>query len=304
VVLGEVIWTRRTTIFLRYRRAGRDVQLRDASQPLGSRSVVMATTSAQLREAHGTYYVPNNALLVVSGDTTMNDSRALAEAYFGDWTRGEDPIAKNPPPRPTPMNSSRYVVLEAPISDTRIEIGWSCPGTRDDRKGAMAGALLSAVTYQSNHRFRSLVTPGLATSASFAFVPNQYASYVAVDITVPQGVEDEALRTAKDALDGIGIPGDVTPDHLRIAKDSLWTSYFYASDDPDRLPAAIARQWSLADVEAYESYLDDLYAIGQEDLDRFAAGCVRGRPHVVILQTSSENIFRSGIDEAFLESRL
>jgi hypothetical protein len=168
----------------------------------------------------------------------------------------------------------------------------------------MAGALLSAVTYQSNHRFRSLVAPGLATSASFTFVPNQYASYVAVDITVPQGLEDEALRTAKDALDVIGISGDVTLDQLGIAKDSLWTSYFYSSDDPDRLPGAIARQWSLANVEAYETYLDDLYAIGQEDLDRLAARCVRGHPHVVILQTSSENISRSGIDEAFVGSRL
>jgi zinc protease len=306
VVLGEFDLDEGDYDFLRHRSMleGLFGDYVSRVEPLGSRAVVEATTSDQLREAHDTYYVPNNALLVVSGDLDLKDARALATTHFGDWARGENPFAKNPPLRPTPLTRSRYVVLEAPVSDTRITIGWLCPGARDDRAGAMAGRLLAEVTSQSDHGFRQLAAPGLATSASFSYVPNQYASYVTVDITVPAGVEDEALRTVSSELDVVAAPGDVSPTELREAKDALWTSYFYSSDDPSTLPHLVASDWSLLDVDAYESYLDDVYAVALEDLDRFAEGCVRGRPHAVVVQSSHANLAANGIDEAYLESRL
>jgi zinc protease len=273
-------------------------------EPLGSRSVVTATTSDELHAAHDEYYVPNNALLVFSGDVTAKDARAFSEKHFGDWPRAPDPFAQTPTPRPAALERSHYVVLPAPIADTRISIGWMCPGTRDDLAGTLAGRVLAAVTTESDHSFRSLVTPGLATSASFGFTANQYASYVTVTIVTAQGGEDDVLRTAKSVLDVIGLPSDVSGTQLGIAKDQLWTSYFFGAEDPSSLPHTIAAQWSLANVDQYQSLMHDVYAVEQADLDRFAGGCVRGQPHAVILQSSPENLSQMGIDESFLGSRL
>lgn len=307
VVLGEFDLNEGDYDFVRYRRMLEELfgDYESRVEPLGSRSVVTAATSTELRAAHDEYYVPNNALLVFSGDIDAKEAHALAQMHFGDWPKAPDPIAENPPPRPRPLEASSYVVLPAPIADTRISIGWMCPGTRDDDPAdTVAGRVLAAVTTQSDHSFRSLVTPGLANSARFVFTPTQYASYVTAEIIMAQGREAAVLRTAKAVLGVIGMPSDVTRTQLGIAKDQLWTSFFYAAEDPGSLPHAIAAQWSLANVDAYETFMDDVYGVDRSDLDRFAAGCVRGHPHAVVLQSSPDNLSFMGIDENFLEERL
>ncbi len=57
------------------------------------------------------HFVPNNAALVVSGDISMNELRALAEKAFGSWPRGT-------PPRPAlgapDTTSARLVIVDKP----------------------------------------------------------------------------------------------------------------------------------------------------------------------------------------------
>jgi len=273
-------------------------------EPLGSRDVVTATTSEQLRAAHDEYYVPNNALLVLSGDIEMKRARSLAESAFGTWPRAADPFATMKPPLPEPLSRSRYVVLDAPITDTRIDIGFMCPGAVKDETAVLAGELLSRVTFQSDHAFRNLVGPDAGTSAGFDYVTNRYASYVEVSIVVSHGREDEVLAIARDELDRIGTAGDVSGAQLGEAKDDFWTSYFYTSDDPSGVAHAIAGQWGYADVASYASSIDRVYATDLAALDRFAGDCVRGRPRVVVLQSDPVYLAASGIDAAYLESRL
>jgi zinc protease len=306
VVLDEFDLNDSNANYVRERRARAELFGSYASrlEPLGERSVVTQATSDQLRAAHSTYYVPNNALLAFSGDVSLEEARTLAQVHFGDWARRENPIARNPPPLPLPLDSSRYVVLEANIFDTLITLVWACAGTREDRKGAIAGTLLSEVTNQRDHSFRQLVGPGLATSAQLVFVPNQFASYVQVDINVPVGGEGAALQTLKGVLDGLGSNDDVSVDRLDTAKESVRTSRFYSSSDPGAVPGDVAAEWSRADFESYESYMDAVGAVEQVDIDRFASSCVRGRPFVVVLQSGPDNLAAQGIDPAYLESLL
>jgi predicted Zn-dependent peptidase len=306
VVLGEFDLDEADDDFVRHRRMLEELfgDYVSRVEPLGSRQVVMQTTSEQLHAAHDTYYVPNNALFVLSGDIDMKHARSLAENAFGAWPRGADPFAGAPTPSPKPLARSRYAVLEAPISDTRIEIGFMCPGAEEDEGAVLAGELLSRVTYRTDHRFRRLVGSQKATSAGLDYVGNRHASYVTVDIVVPQGLEVEVLALARDALDHLGEPGDVTAAQLGEAKDDLWSSYFYTADDPSRVAHAIAARWGHADAAGYASELDDVYATDLAALDRLASKCVRGRPRAVVLQSSREWIDSADIDAAYLESKL
>ncbi len=56
------------------------------------------------------FYVPNNAVLVVSGDIDAAELRPLAETYYGSIPRGPE-IVRRRPPEP-PIRADRRVVLE------------------------------------------------------------------------------------------------------------------------------------------------------------------------------------------------
>jgi zinc protease len=60
---------------------------------IGTEPAVKATTRAELLDFWKRYYVPNNAALVVSGDITTEELKALAQARFGSWARAELPAA-------------------------------------------------------------------------------------------------------------------------------------------------------------------------------------------------------------------
>jgi predicted Zn-dependent peptidase len=63
---------------------------------------------ASVVEYHKTYYRPNNAFVVVTGDVTPEAAFASVEAAFGPWTRGEVPP---PPAAPVPSLQGRKVVF-------------------------------------------------------------------------------------------------------------------------------------------------------------------------------------------------
>lgn len=53
-------------------------------------------TSPQLRAWYQAWYVPNNATLVVVGDVSADEVKALAQRYFGSIPQREVPIARRP----------------------------------------------------------------------------------------------------------------------------------------------------------------------------------------------------------------
>ncbi len=70
--------------------------------PIGSMADLDAATLADVREFHATYYVPNNATLVVTGDFDPAQAKRWVEAYFGPIPKGGRPI-----PREIPQESAQ-----------------------------------------------------------------------------------------------------------------------------------------------------------------------------------------------------
>jgi zinc protease len=82
------------------------------SHPYARIGATLATVKnidrASIVEYHKTYYRPNNAFIVVSGDVTPAAAFAAVEKTFGAWTRGNVPP---PPTAPTPSLQGRKVVF-------------------------------------------------------------------------------------------------------------------------------------------------------------------------------------------------
>jgi zinc protease len=87
----------------------------------GTPESLRSITADDLRAFHQRFYAPNNALLAVVGDVTVEEAFAGAERAFGDWpAREAPPMEASEPPSPT----RRVVVVNKPDAvQTEIRVG-------------------------------------------------------------------------------------------------------------------------------------------------------------------------------------
>ena len=293
VVLAEFDLDESKPDFVRYRQMLRALYGEQSTRldALGSREVVQNLTPDMLRAAHATFYVPNNALLVLSGDLTVDEGNALAQRHFGAWPTGADPFATRPLPAPMPVAMSTFYALDADIDTVEISVAWPGPSVRDDPAGALAGAVLASVTMLGDHSFRMLVDNQAAYSASLGLRTTRSAGYVAVEISTPPQFARNSLRSLHDILKRLGEVSDVSDEQLATAKDELFAAFLQSSSDATQLPQLLANHWGLTgSLDSYRAYTDALYAVDKAAIETFARRYLRDRVHVGVLSASTENL--------------
>jgi len=148
------------------------------SDVLGKDEHVRNATFEDVINFHRTFYVPNNAVLVVSGDIEKETTRALVEKYFGDIPTGTREIT-----RPTIVEPRRTAEVRDTVFDN-IQIpalihAYPLPalGTKDFYAMDMLSILLTGG--QSSRLHRQLVdTDQLAMTIQ----------------SIPLGLEDPGLK--------------------------------------------------------------------------------------------------------------
>jgi len=63
--------------------------------PIGKDQYIDQATLSEFMNFYKTYYVPNNAVLVIGGDINIPDAKKMVEKYFGDIPRGTIAINRN-----------------------------------------------------------------------------------------------------------------------------------------------------------------------------------------------------------------
>lgn len=81
-----------------------------------------ALTHDALVEFHKAHYAPDHAVLAISGDITMAQAKAKAEAAFGAWPKSGAPLAK--PENPVPLTGPSVSLIVRPASvQTTLLVG-------------------------------------------------------------------------------------------------------------------------------------------------------------------------------------
>jgi zinc protease len=271
--------------------------------PLGSRDVVASVTRSDLWAMHEKYYVANNALLVLSGDVSVEAGRALAHDYFDDWEPAEDPFEESPGEAPRVLEGDQYEVFEADVTDTRIEVWWQGPGVARDAEDALAGELLSTIANQSDSAFRGLVGPGLSYSAQLSTVSTRDAGYVRVRLLVPPGNEDAALSLLWQVLAQLDEPAGVTQAQLELAQQQAFNDYVATATSSSSLPHALGDFFGERPADDYFRYAETLDAVDPRTLQRFVGRYLRDPSKVVVLTSAHDNLRHQGIDTTWLRGR-
>ena len=93
---------------------------------IGTPQDLDAATLEDVRAFFRTFYVPNNASLVIAGDINKGKTRELVEKYFGTVPRGATPKVHTAP-MPPGLNVEKRLEIEAEVELPRISITWATP---------------------------------------------------------------------------------------------------------------------------------------------------------------------------------
>ncbi len=190
---------------------------------IGSMEDLNAATAEDVRQFYERYYVPNNATVVVAGDVTVDQVRALAEEYFGSIPRGED-VDPLPPFTPTPRgDGERRVTLEDPLANTPAYFaGFNIPPHSHEDSYALQ--LLSSMFSEgeSSRLHQRLVKDEQAALVVFSFLDSRVGPGAFWFAALPnQGVEVERIEAlVNEELEKL-VNGGVDERELEKAKNQM-----------------------------------------------------------------------------------
>jgi len=221
---------------------------------------------------YNTYYYPNNAILVVSGDVEAEEVKRLAEIYYGVIPANPD-LPERVRSQEPPQNAERRLVFrDARVAQEYVSRSYLAP-ERDpgDQTAAAALTLLAEVLGGGQ---TSYMTEKLQFDAQKAVFSGAYYRGTSLDDTtfdvVLVPVPDLSLEEAEAAMDEVlaqFLIDGVDPEQLERIKYQLRASEIYERDDVDR----IARRYGAAmavglGVEDIQKWPDILQAVTAEDI--------------------------------------
>ena len=186
---------------------------------VGTEAAVKAVNRADMDAFWKQNFVPNNAALVVAGDISMTELRAMADKAFGSWARGTPAQPALGAPSTTP---ARVVIVDKPGSpQTQVRVASigaarSSPDFRPMQVMNIALGGLFSSRINMNLREAHGYTYGASSGFAFRRAPGpfQVASGIRTDVTAPavseifkelrgmveRPINDAELKLAKDAM--------------------------------------------------------------------------------------------------------
>jgi zinc protease len=248
---------------------------RDHDPVIGWESEMRGLTTADARAFYGTWYAPNNAVLVLAGDITVARAHELAEQYYGTIPSRPVPphIVLVEPPK---VAATRLTMKSSRVAETSWSRAYLAPSYSDgDYRYAYALQVLAEVLGGgSNSRlYKSLVVDqGLCLAAGAFYDPATrglagFGFYATPKRDVPLADFEAKL----EAIVKTALADGVTADEVERAKTRMVTQAIYAQDSlsgPARIVgAALADGRSLDDVQ---NWPDRIGAVTLEDVNEAA----------------------------------
>ncbi len=268
---------------------------------IGDREVLRRVTPEQMREIQRRYYVPNNTALVVTGDVVPDSVFAWAHRWYSSWPRAEDPFRAAPVPPIPPLARDTAVVSEAPVSAVTAFVQWQGPSVRRAKAATYAADVLSDALNTPGSRFqRRLVDSGLWQTLVVNYYTLDQVGPITVSGQAAPGRLREALAALHDEVEQFARPGYFTADELANVKAQRAMESALGAERASGLAHTIGFWWAVADVDYFLDYTDEMARQTPEDLRRYAATYISGRPRVTGVLLSAADRRALNLTEAEL----
>jgi zinc protease len=144
-----------------------------------------------------TYYVPNNATMVIAGDVKADDAKRLVEKYFGWIPKAPDPDTKRPHYKaPAPLAKEVVVDTTDDVKVPRVYLTWRAPRSfaADEPALDLAAAILG--DGKSSRLYKRLVyDEKIAQDVRVGLGTEELGGSFQITATAKPGVEPKRLLT-------------------------------------------------------------------------------------------------------------
>ena len=237
---------------------------------IGWREEIESLDRDDALEMYERFYAPNNAILIVAGDVTPDDVRALAEEHYGPIESVDLPesVRATEPPH---LAARRLSMRDPRVTTEQLWRGYIAPSyvTEGDTAAAL-GILSDVLSGATTRRLPKVMT----LDTDLALYAGAYYSGMARDMgefafyAAPKG--DTTLAQLEGALDFMIedlLENGITEEELARAKKAAIASEIYAQDSQSTL----ARQYGAAltiglEMDDITNWRDRLEAVTVEDV--------------------------------------
>jgi predicted Zn-dependent peptidase len=235
-----------------------------AHTTIGSMADLNAATEGDVRQFFTTYYAPNNATLVVTGDFDPAQARQLVTQYYGNIPRVQAPapVACEQPFSP---GAQRRSVTDAKATLPAVLVLWRTPAYRDADVPALT-FLGSILGQGESSRLNVSVARGARAAVSVQAFANATGPTRAPGVFGVLGIANQGVRP--DSLERLLVAevarvaqSGVTPAELAKAKNA------YLAGRIDELQRNLDRAEA---IHTANTFLGDPNAVNT-DLQRYAA---------------------------------
>jgi len=260
---------------------------------LGLERVIRQATPEDLRKFHSAYYVPNNIVLSIAGDVTVEQALDRAEKAFAGIAPGKLPIQRGMPDEK--LERSRFLASETDVNAAYLLMAWLAPGMPSSDYPALTVAANALGGGKGSLMFREIRQKrGMAYDLGVLYPRSQFQSHIlAYVVTDPYkevlpGVRgplvlDEVKRLVLQQVELLK-EKPLSPEDLQRAKG--YTIGTYALSQQRLIDRAFMSAWLEAIGVGFESartFTEQVEKVTAEDVQRVARKYLNNYAAVILI---------------------
>ena len=242
---------------------------------IGWESEIRTLSLKDVLEWYRTYYTPNNAILIVAGNVTLDVLRPLAEKYYGVIPQRAQPV-RGRPHEPPQLAARRLEMFHRQVTQDTWRRSYLAPSYQwGERRHALPLQLLAQVLggRSTSRLYRDMVIDDQVAVRASAFYsatdvgPSQFFLFA-----VPRGDTTlDIIETRMDSVIADVLENGITQEELDRTKGFLLAQAIYARDNVQ----GAARMFGEAltngrTIEDVESWPDRMKAVTLDEVNAAA----------------------------------
>jgi predicted Zn-dependent peptidase len=228
-------------------------------------------TIADFQKFYNTYYQPNNACLVISGDFDIADAKKYVHQYFDSIPRGKDIVRNSMDLQPIP-NTIEQTVEDEKAQVPGLFVGYRGPSLGTDDYYAMSLLANIMAAGESSRLYQTLVNEKQLAIASQMIPFSLQYSGALIFIDIPNGNTDvkDLEKALFEEIDKV-IKNGVTEAELTKAKNIEEANSIMSNTNTLSKAMSIARYWAYYDdPNMINTEIDKYLAVTLDDIKRVA----------------------------------
>lgn len=272
--------------------------------PLGSRQTVLTATTEKMKLIQSRYYIPNNSVLVITGDVTAADVFSLTDQLYKAWHKAENPFVKLPLVKHPVIPYTSVVLVEQPVRAPIVRFSWHGPSTvGKDVDLTYAADLLSYALGESSSKFqRALVDSGACANVGpLSWYTQMNTGPISVTAQAQPEKIDECTKAILAELPKLMEPDYLSDDELANAAFRAEVDQIRQREKPSELANNLTFWWTSAGLDYYKNYVANMRKSGRAEIKRYLDTYVIGKPMVFGAMVSPQMVKELHLDQAHFE---